>query len=730
MGLLSRMRQFSPYLLGIFAFLFIGFMVASDSNFGEIMRRGKGYASESLGSVNGTSIMRKDFDQRVKEMADQQRAGNPDAEVDEEQLRQQVWDQMVEEAILSQEAKKAGIMVTADQIQDIMLDNPPDYLRKDFTDSTGKFNREQYLKVVTDPESIGDNIRKLIQDGKIQANQVDPDSEVAKIKRGLLRIEDFLKKNQLSESMRSLVSLPASMTSPLYLKHKYITDNSNADVNYIAFDVAKIADKEVSVSDEEISAYYEKNKHYFKQKSTRKLKYISFPLVPSGSDTNNLNRKIRKIQNELDSALTSQKKDEVFELNYASYSGKTNDFAPLKLIEPMRRTLFENAKQRDIIGPIKLVDGLYFFRIDSLRSGAKELVKASHILINFGANKDSAKIFAEKIYKRAKSGEDFAQLASQFSADKSNSSRGGDLEYFGRGQMVKPFEDAAFAASVGSIVGPVESQFGFHIINVKDKANDEIKYSEIRFDVVLSGATRNMIKRDAISFKEQVAAGKQFDTLARQLKKNSVETVFFEKNTPVLGSRFLTEYAFDNQIGSVSNPIEIKRYGVVVVQVSDIRQAGLKPLADVKLEIKDRLTRIKKLDIIKAKAESIYSKIKDKDLLARVAEVDPSLEIRTAARIRDNGQVMGFGSEPAFTSKAMEAPIGKIVGPIRGEKGYFIIQVTNKQAADESKFAAEADNMQKTIVQQAKSSAYFQWIASQKEQATIEDNRSKFYREN
>ncbi len=705
-------------------------MVVSDSNFSEILRRGKGYANESLGTVNGTDILRKDFDARVKEAADQQRAGNPDAEIDEETLRQQVWDQMVEETILAQEAKKAGITVTADQIQDIMLDNPPDYLRKDFTDSTGKFNREQYLKVVTDPESIGENIRQLIQAGKIQAGQVDPDSEVVKIKRGLLKIEDFIKKNQLSESMRSLISMPASLTSPLYIKHKYVADNSTADVNYISFDVSKVADKEVNVTDEEINAYYEKNKQYFKQKPTRKLKYVSFQLVPSSADTNNLGRRIAKIQAEFESATTPEQKDNAFDLNFANFSGKTNDFTPLKQIDMVRLPLLENAKPHDIIGPVKLADGTYFFRVDSLRTGEKELVHASHILISFGANKDSAKTFAEKVYKRAKSGEDFAQLASQYSADKSNAATGGDLKFFGKGQMVKQFEDAAFAASAGSIVGPVETQFGFHIINVKEKTSEEIKYSEIKFSVSISGGTRNMLKRDAISFKEQIAAGKQFDTLAKQLKKNSVETVFFEKTTPVLGSRTLTDFAFENEVGTVSNPMEIKRFGIVVVQVSDVRQPGVKPLVDMKDEIKERLKRIKKLDILKAKAESVYSKIKDKSIIASVSEVDPTLDVRTAAKIRDNGQIMGLGAEPAFTTVAMTSPVGKIVGPIRGEKGYFIIQVTDKQAADESKFAAQADILQKSMAQQGKSNAYYQWLATQKEQATIEDNRSKYYREN
>jgi len=729
MGLLTRMRQSSTYIIGIFAFLFIGFMVASDSNLGEIMHKGDSYSNSVIGTVNGVDILRKDFDERVKEAVDQQRNGNPEAEIDEEQIRQQVWDQMVEESLLKQEAEKAGLQVTAEEIQDIMLDNPPEFLRKDFTDSTGKFNREQYLKVVTDPESIGNNIRALIQEGRIQPDQVDPDSEVVKIKRGLLKIEEFLLKSQLTESMRSLLGVQASMTPPVYLQRRYTTDNSTADVNFIAFDAMKIADKEVNVTDADISAYYEKYKETYKQKQMRKLKYVTFPLVPSNIDTLNLAKKIKRIQEEMDKAPTAQQKDSVFELNFASYSGKVNEFVPVKMMDPDRRSLFTGKMQRDVVGPVKLADGTYFFRVDSMRTGTNEQVRASHILINFGSNKDSAKAFADKLYKRAKSGEDFAQMAAQFSSDKGSAVKGGDVDYFGKGRMVKPFEDAAFAASVGTITPPVETQFGYHIIKVVDKASDEIRFSEIKFDVIFSNSTRNMIKRDAISFKEQVAAGKQIDTLAKQLKKASTETVFFDKNTPVIGSRIITEFGFENPVGTVSNPIEVKRFGIVVAQVSDSREAGVKPLADVKDEIKARLQRLKKLDIIQAKAQEVYNKIKDKDGIARATEIDPTLEVRTAAKIRDNGQVMGLGNEPVFTATALGATVGKIVGPIRGERGYYILQVTDKQMADQSKFATESENLAKTFAQQAKGSAYYQWVAAQKDNAKIEDFRSKFYRE-
>ena len=87
--------------------------------------------------------------------------------------------------------------------------------------------------------------------------------------------------------------------------------------------------------------------------------------------------------------------------------------------------------------------------------------RASHILV-----KDQAA--AERLYERVRKGESFASLAHQYSTCPSKS-KGGDLGWFGPGQMVKEFEDAAFAAPKGAPVGPVRTQFGYHIILVTDQ---------------------------------------------------------------------------------------------------------------------------------------------------------------------------------------------------------------------------------------------------------------------
>jgi len=115
----------------------------------------------------------------------------------------------------------------------------------------------------------------------------------------------------------------------------------------------------------------------------------------------------------------------------------------------------------------------------------QEMVKARHILVRVENSasddeKKKAKDKAEMYLKKIKDGEDFAKLASDFSDDPGSKAKGGDLGFFPRGRMVKPFEDAAFSLKPGETSGIVETQFGFHIIKVEDRKDSSVE----SFDVV------------------------------------------------------------------------------------------------------------------------------------------------------------------------------------------------------------------------------------------------------
>jgi parvulin-like peptidyl-prolyl isomerase len=727
MGIISRMRDISPYMLVIFVVSFIAFMVASDSNIGTILNSSS--TGSVVGTINGEEVSYQEFELRVKEQADMQRQQNPQAEVDENIIRQAVWDQFVEEALIRQAGQAAGIKVTQDEVLDIMLDSPPEYLTRNFTDSSGTFNRQAYLDVMTNPDMIAQNIAAGKKAGMIPES-VDPAEEVAKFKNSLLKIEDFMYKSRLLEHFRRASGTAASIVSPTYLKNKYVNESSTFDFDYIHFNVNNVDAKSIGKpTDQELQAEYEIVKEFTKQKPARKIKYVSFPLEPSKQDTLVASKKIARIQQSLVEAITPEAKVASFDQYFAEYSGSQLDYQPVKKLAPDVAAILGAGKQGDVIGPITLQSGTFIYKVDSLRSGVNELVKASHILVKFGSNKDSAKAFASQVLARAKKGEDFAALALEYSQDPGSKDRGGEYDYFPKGQMVKPFEDACFNNAPGSVVGPVETDFGYHIIKVSDKISEEIKYSEIMVTVGMTMNTKKQLRRDALSFKQQLDDGQNIESLAKKLKKNVVETMFFDTQMPVLGSQSLTSFAFSNEVGAISEPMELKYYGIVVAQITGKREAGLRPFEDMKDELAQKVIFKKKMNILKSKANSVYQKIKSSDRLFAVTQIDPTIEVKTAAKVRNNGLVNGVGNEPVLTQKALLAPLNKINEPVAGDNGWYIYQVIQKTNADMSGFAKSKKDMQMTLSTQSASSAYSQWFNALKDKADIQDYRGKLFRD-
>jgi len=137
MGAITRIRQVSPYFLGFVAALFIAFMVIQDSSFTTLSQSGNSAENQEIATVNGEAIMLADYERRVRDVLELQRQQNPNQEVDDETIRQQVFDEMVNEVLRKQQAAKMGIVVTPQQLIDVMMINPPEQLQL-FKDSTGR----------------------------------------------------------------------------------------------------------------------------------------------------------------------------------------------------------------------------------------------------------------------------------------------------------------------------------------------------------------------------------------------------------------------------------------------------------------------------------------------------------------------------------------------------------------------------------------------------------------
>ncbi len=188
-------------------------------------------------------------------------------------------------------------------------------------------------------------------------------------------------------------------------------------------------------------------------------------------------------------------------------SGIKEDAEMKRRIQEFKNELILNRYLEKKLGNIKVTDAeakAYYEKHKDEFTTPKE-VRARHILVKTQEQ-------AEKIYQELKKGADFAQLAKKYSMDKASAQKGGELGFFTKGDMVKPFSDAAFALKPGEISKPVKTPFGYHIIQVEEvKPPRQKSFKEVKEE----------IKKQLLQEKQQAA----FDKLVAQVKKHwKVET--------------------------------------------------------------------------------------------------------------------------------------------------------------------------------------------------------------
>ena len=181
MGMMGKMRSLAPAFIITVGALFVLFMIISDSNVLEAL----GGRTNDVGSVNGEDISYADFQNAIERQreARKQQTGEDIPEDQWEQFREQVWDAIVTQKLLEQQIEKMSITVTDDEIKDAILGNdPPAFLKQNFMDSLGNFNREMYEQAIFDPQN----------------EQI------------LLQAEEWVRQTKLNEKLQSL--LLASVT--------------------------------------------------------------------------------------------------------------------------------------------------------------------------------------------------------------------------------------------------------------------------------------------------------------------------------------------------------------------------------------------------------------------------------------------------------------------------------------------------------------------------------------
>lgn len=212
-------------------------------------------------------------------------------------------------------------------------------------------------------------------------------------------------------------------------------------------------------------------------------------LAHQAAEKENIVVSAEQVESEFNAYKETLKRDQV----YADFIAKNNiDDEFVK--EHLEKTLTYTSYIKSIIDGIDVSDEeAKTFYQNNIKDYTKNEVRASHILISTldpdkkmlpEDQKEEKRKKAEEILAKAKSGEDFAALAKEYSDDPGSAIHGGDLGYFGPGMMVQPFNDKAFSMNVGDISDLVESQFGYHIIYLTDKNDGELPFDKVKDEVI------------------------------------------------------------------------------------------------------------------------------------------------------------------------------------------------------------------------------------------------------
>lgn len=357
-------------------------------------------------------------------------------------------------------------------------------------------------------------------------------------------------------------------------------------------------------------------------------------------------------------------------------------------------------------------------------------VEARHILIKVDPEatpEDVAKAREriEAILQKAKDGEDFAELAKQFSEGPSKD-KGGYLGTFRREAMVKPFSDKAFAMKAGEISDPVKTQFGWHIIKV-EKVNEAntTALAEARDEIreKLAAERSKVLAYDAADLIYEAAfAGDKLESIAAKDNLTLITTDFFTRQSPPKDVPKKAEFAaaaFDLYEGEVSD-IQDFGDGYYIMELVEKLPARIPELSEVEPKVKADLIQEKKDEKAKMDAEAVLAALKDGATMQDVAK-EFALKPAVTGDFKRNDAIPNIGYERDLARMAFElSEQNKVPREVfKGRKGYYVILFNQKKAPAMDEFAKEKDTVKEQLLQQKSFKTFEAWLEQLKKSSEI-----------
>ncbi|MCU0347181.1 MAG: peptidylprolyl isomerase [Saprospiraceae bacterium] len=720
MALIQKIRQQKWLLVGTLAgalILFIGMLMFDNPN-----QNLFGGSQTTIGDIEGNKIDYREFS-GTHEMLYSGAGGDGFSD------REYLWNFYVDQAIVQKEAKCIGIGVSKAELLELQFSDDDTKLSQIIS---SRYRNQQTQQL--DRQQLA-QLKDIITNNKI--DQMIKDNQlVGDFKYRWAHQEKEIIKDRLQRKMSSMVE--KGMYTPTWMAEIIDLEQSQkVDFLYVQVPFDEIDTKSITLSDDDYKAYFEENKGLYKQtEETRKLEYVAFEVKPTAKDSADIRQSVA----DLVPAFRSAENDTVFVENNLGFL--TEGYVKKSELNLAIADSVFNMPTGTVYGPY--MDGNTYKAVKMLgRKVVPDSVKARHILRP--ATDQASLVAAQKTIDSLKTlietgAGRFDSLAVKFSSDGS-ASKGGDLGVFTPGKMVKEFNDVCFyKAEVGKVYSVV-TQFGVHLIEVTQRmgaGETGVSLAYISKDILPSQATQDAISEQASQLQEE---SKDLESLrkAAAAKGLTLETTPPLKSNDYAagnlaagqGSREMVRWAFGNDQnaddvdkGDVSpnvysfqspNQLYVSKY--VVAGLKSIIPAGTPSWKDVKEEIEPMVINRKKAELVKQQTQG-------KDLAAIASTYSVQVDTATAVTFAGAFLPKAGNTEPKVVASAFKLDLNKTSEPIVGNTGIFIIMPTNKTPGAPSGNVAQVRQQSQMT---ARSMARNGLVPTLRENADIEDNRSRFF---
>jgi peptidyl-prolyl cis-trans isomerase D len=702
MSIIQQIRDRAAVLLtGLISISLIGFLV-QDAFIG---KGGSMFDSQvsSVGSIDGKNIELVEFSQRVNQIEQNYRAqGMQGNEMMTQNIIETIWNSDIQEILLTNQANKLGIKVTPKEIGALL-----------FSEDAPQEFKQQFLDKNTGQYDIA--AAKAWMNGVKQSNKTE---EVQMVADQLIKPTEI---RLLTEKYVSFFSQGSYV--PSWMLEKAAADNASfASFSYVGIPYSLISDSTIKVTDKEIEEYVNKHKDDFKQEHVKGVSFVTFSATPSSADTIKVLNQINNLKSEF---LSSD--------DPAAFVTRNNTTLPFFDGYVMKSKLQMGAKDSIInmqvgavIGPYEDAGSLVLAKKISSKN-RPDSVHVRHILVGTVNPQNGAQIRTDSVAKKKidsiyyaiKAGGDFGSLAKTLSDDGGSKDKGGEYDFTSLDvNLDKDFADFIFDKPTGTME-VVKTSFGYHVIEVLSQKSFEpvYKVAYLAKRIVASEETDALASSAAIEFVGASKDPKSFNEIAakKSLNKESAENIKeMDFGVGSLSSRAIVKWVFENKVGTVSDPFDLKDRYVVAVITNEIKE-GVQPASVARVLVEPILKNRKKAEYVAKKAG------KEKDLSKLASLLGGS--IGTADSVRFNQPfVQNLGTESRVIGAAFNKKnLSNVSEVIDGQNGVFYIKVN--QTGTIPSASVDLQGQKNSMESQIKQFASYSTLESLKKSSKIVDNR-------